>query len=160
MSETPLRKRWPTLVLILALTLGGGAAAGFLTSSSMDVYSHIAKPAFAPPSWLFPVAWSVLYACMSVSLWLAIRKDAPSRATIILYVVQLLVNLSWPFVFFTFQAFGLAFWWLILLLALVIWLMIRTFRTGPLAGWLLVPYAGWTAFAAVLSFAVAWLNPV
>lgn len=158
MSQLPLRKRWPTLVLILLLTLGGGATVGLLTRGSMSVYSQIAKPAFAPPSWLFPIAWSILYAAMSVSLWLAIRKDAPSRATIVLYIVQLAVNLAWPFIFFTLQAFGLAFWWLIVLLALVIWLMIRAFRTGPAAGWLLVPYAAWTAFAAVLSFAVARLN--
>ncbi|MBQ7306669.1 MAG: tryptophan-rich sensory protein [Clostridia bacterium] len=159
MSELPLRKRWPTLVLILACTLGSGALVGFLTRDSMAVYSDIVKPSFAPPSWVFPVAWTILYAAMSVSLWLMIRKDVPSRATIVLYVVQLAVNLAWPFVFFTLQAFGLAFWWLLLLLALVIWLMVRAFRTGPVAAWLLVPYAAWTAFAAVLSFAVARLNP-
>lgn len=159
MAETPLRKRWPALVLILVLTLGGGAAVGLLTRSSMSIYDEIVKPSFAPPSWLFPVAWSILYAAMSVSLWLAIRKDVPSRATIALYIVQLLVNLAWPFIFFTLRAFGLAFWWLIVLLALVVWLMVRSFRTGPIAGWLLVPYAAWTAFAAVLSFAVARLNP-
>lgn len=159
MTELPLRKRWPTLVLILAITLGGGALVGLLTRSSMSVYDEIVKPSFAPPSWLFPVAWSILYAAMSVSLWLAIRKDVPSRATIVLYAVQLIVNLAWPFIFFTMRAFGLAFWWLVLLLALVLWLMVRSFRTGPVAGWLLVPYAAWTAFAAVLSFAVARLNP-
>ena len=117
MSELPLRKRWPTLVLILACTLGSGALVGFLTRDSMAVYSDIVKPSFAPPSWVFPVAWTILYAAMSVSLWLMIRKDVPSRATIVLYVVQLAVNLAWPFVFFTLQAFGLAFWWLLLLLA-------------------------------------------
>lgn len=158
MTEFPLRKRWPTLVLILVLTLGGGVLVALMTRSSMSVYDEIVKPGFAPPSWLFPVAWSILYIAMSVSLWLAIRKDVPSRATIVLYAVQLLVNLAWPFIFFTLRAFGLAFWWLILLLVLVIWLMIRTFRTGPVAGWLLVPYAAWTAFAAVLNFAVARLN--
>ena len=159
MTEQPLRKRWPALVLILVLTLGAGALVGLLTRDSMSVYGEIVKPSFAPPSWLVPVAWSILHAAMSVSLWLASRKDVPSRATIVLYAVQMAVNLAWPFIFFTLHAFGLAFWWLILLLALVVWLMVRTFRTGPVAGWLLVPYAAWTAFAAVLSFAVARLNP-
>lgn len=158
MPKAPLRKRWPALVLILAVTLGGGACAGLLTKDSMEVYSQIAKPAFAPPAWLFPIAWSLLYAAMSVSLWLAIRKDVPSKATTVLYAVQLAVNLAWPFIFFSLQAFGLAFWWLVLLLVLVLWLMVRCFRTGAVSGWLLVPYAAWTAFAAVLSFAVATLN--
>lgn len=158
MTELPFRKRWPALVLILVLTLGGGALVGLLTRDSMSVYEEILKPGFAPPSWLFPVAWTILYAAMSVSLWLTIRADQPSKATIVLYAAQLIVNLAWPFIFFTLRAFGLAFWWLILLLILVLWLMLRTFRTAPVAGWLLVPYAAWVAFAAVLSFAVSRLN--
>jgi len=159
LTQLPFRKRWPALVVILLVTLGGGALVGFLTRDSMSVYSQIVKPSFAPPSWLFPVAWGLLYAAMSVSLWLIIRTDVPSRRIIVLYATQLLVNLVWPFIFFTLQAFGLAFWWLILLLALVIWLMIRAFQVTPAAGWLLVPYAAWCAFASVLSFAVARLNP-
>lgn len=159
MTEKPFRKSWYALVLILIVTLGGGLAAGLMTRSSMSVYDEIVKPAFAPPSWLFPAAWSLLYIAMSLSLWFSSRQDVPSRGTMVLYALQLLVNLAWPFIFFTLRAFGLAFWWLVLLLILVLWLLLRSFRTAPLAGWLLVPYAGWTAFAAVLSFAVARLNP-
>lgn len=159
MTQLPFRKRWPALAVILLATLGSGALVGFLTRDSMSVYSQIETPSFAPPSWLFPVAWSILYAAMSVSLWLILRQDQPSRGIVVLYALQLLVNLVWPFIFFTIQAFGLAFWWLILLLALVIWLMIRAFQVTPAAGWLLVPYAAWCTFAAVLNFAVARLNP-
>ena len=158
MTQLPFRKRWPALVIILLVTLGGGALVGLLTRDSMSVYSQIVTPSFAPPGWLFPVAWSLLYAAMSVSLWLMLRTDEPTRGIRVLYALQLAVNLVWPFIFFTMQAFGLAFWWLILLLALVIWLMIRAFQVTPAAGWLLVPYAAWCTFAAVLNFAVARLN--
>lgn len=158
MTQLPFRKRWPALVIILLVTLGGGALVGLLTRDSMSVYSQIVTPSFAPPGWLFPVAWSLLYAAMSVSLWLMLRTDEPTRGILVLYTLQLAVNLVWPFIFFTMQAFGLAFWWLILLLALVVWLMIRAFQVTPAAGWLLVPYAAWCTFAAVLNFAVARLN--
>lgn len=158
MTQLPFRKRWPALVIILLVTLGGGALVGLLTRDSMSVYSQIVTPSFAPPGWLFPVAWSLLYAAMSVSLWLMLRTDEHTRGILVLYALQLAVNLVWPFIFFTMQAFGLAFWWLILLLALVAWLMIRAFQVTPAAGWLLVPYAAWCTFAAVLNFAVARLN--
>ena len=158
MTQLPFRKRWPALVIILLVTLGGGALVGLLTRDSMSVYSQIVTPSFAPPGWLFPVAWSLLYAAMSVSLWLMLRTDEPTRGILVLYALQLAVNLVWPFIFFTMQAFGLAFWWLILLLALVVWLMIRAFQVTPVAGWHLVPYAAWCTFAAVLNFAVARLN--
>lgn len=157
MTQTP-RVTWKTLLVILVITLGAGFGVSMATRSNMSVYDSIVKPSFAPPPWLFPVVWTLLYAAMSVSLWLIFRSTKPAPGTIALYAVQLIVNLTWPFLFFTFEAFGLAFWWLLLLLALVVWLMILAFRAEALAGWLLVPYALWVTFAGVLSFAVARLN--
>lgn len=160
MSETQARKPgWLTLTVILLVTLGGGAAIGLLTRTSMAVYDQVTKPAFAPPPWLFPVAWSLLYAGMSVALWLVLRTPTAVIGTLVLYFVQLAVNFIWPVIFFVQQAFGLAFWWLILLLALIVWLMIRVFPVSHAAGWLLVPYSAWVAFAGVLNFFIARLNP-
>jgi len=160
MSETSQRKPgWGTLAVILLVTLGGGAAVGLLTSGDMSVYGQLVKPSFAPPPWLFPVAWSLLYACMSVALWLVLRTDGAVIGTLAVYFVQLAVNFIWPVIFFVQKAYGLAFWWLALLWMLVIWLIIRVFPTSKAAGWLLVPYAAWVTFAGVLNFFIAKMNP-
>lgn len=160
MSETPPRKPgWGTLAVILLVTLGGGAAVGLLTSSDMAVYGEVVKPVFAPPPWLFPVAWSLLYAAMSVALWLVLRTDGPVIGTLALYFVQLAVNFIWPVIFFVQKAYGLAFWWLALLWMLMLWLIVRVFPQSKAAGWLLVPYAAWVTFAGVLNFFIAKLNP-
>ena len=159
MSETVRRPGWTGLALILALTLLLGGAAGLLNRDGMQRYEAMTKPGFAPPGWVFPVVWTLLYAAMSVSLWLALRTGQPWRKLIVLYAVQLAVNLAWPFLFFTLGALGLAFWWLLLLLVLIILLMCATFPRSAPAGWLLVPYAVWVAFAGVLNFAIARLNP-
>lgn len=157
-DATSPRVTWKTLVLILALTLGAGLAAALLTQPAMAVYDRINKPSFAPPPWLFPVVWTLLYAAMSVALWLIFRSTKPAPGTIALYVAQLVANLLWPFLFFSMEAYGLAFWWLLLLLGLILWLMQLAFRAEALAGWLLVPYAAWVTFAGVLNFFVARLN--
>ena len=158
MTEKNFRTSWKSLALILLFTLGGGALVGFLTRDSMQIYDTIVQPPFAPPGWLFSVVWTILYAAMSVSLWLMLRSGQHSGKTVALYIAQLLVNLIWPFLFFVRQAFGFAFWWLILLDVLVFWLMMRAFGISRLSGWLLAPYAAWVSFASVLCFAVARLN--
>ena len=115
---------------------------------------------FAPPGWLFPVAWSLLYATMAVAMWFVLRAQGRDRYILLgLYIAQLAVNLFWPFLFFVQQTLGLAFFWLLLLWILAAIMLYQFFRESPIAGWLLVPYQLWLTFAAVLNFCLARLNP-
>ena len=76
-----------------------------------------------------------------------------------LFVAQLMVNFFWSPVFFNLQAFGLAFFWLLLLWMLDAIMLYQFFRESKVAGWLLVPYQLWITFAGVLNFCIARLNP-
>ncbi|MGN0778463.1 MAG: TspO/MBR family protein [Aristaeellaceae bacterium] len=150
---------WKTLAMLLLLTLGGGGAIALLTRNQMDFYDTLNKPAFAPPGWLFPVVWTVLYIAMAVAIWLALRTGAPKRWNVLaLYLVQLAVNLLWPVIFFIRHALGMAFVWLVLLWALVIILTVWLFRLSRPAGWLMVPYLAWITFAGVLNGFIARIN--
>lgn len=158
-ASPPFRQTWRALAVILIATLIPAAAEALLIRGSAALYAELAKPAFAPPGWVFPAVWSVLYILMGVSLWLTLRTPGRRAAVIARYAVQLAVNLAWPVLFFVLRAYGLAFLWLLLLLALITLLMDRTFRAAPSAGWLLVPYAAWVAFAGLLNFMIAQMNP-
>lgn len=164
MSETPaepVRKRtWPTLVMILAATLSSAAVVAFLThSSNAAVYSALIKPGFAPPGWAFPAIWSLLYCLMGTALWLMFCAEEHHAAVTMLYIAQLAVSLLWPVLFLTLKAYGLAFIWLLVLLALILLLMRNAFYRSTLAGWLLTPYAAWVLFSGVLNFMIAQMNP-
>lgn len=151
---------WRSLVTLNVLTLGAGALAGFLTQRDSAFYDGLTKPVFAPPGWLFPVAWTLLYAAMATAMWFVLRARGRDRYLLLgLYVAQLAVNLVWPFLFFTQQALGLAFFWLILLWSLAAIMLYQFFRESRVAGWLLVPYQLWLTFAAVLNFTLVRLNP-
>lgn len=151
---------WKSLVALLCGTLGAGAIVGFLTQRDSAFYEGLAKPAFAPPGWLFPVAWTLLYAAMATSMWFVLRAQGRDRFILLgLYVAQLAVNLVWPFLFFVQQSLGLAFFWLLLLWILAGIMLYRFFRESQVAGWLLVPYQLWLTFAAALNFCIARLNP-
>ncbi len=161
MSETKTKPGWwPSLVVFEGITLALGALTGFLTRSSMGIYDSIQKPVFAPPPWLFPVAWSILYIAMALSAWLVWREKTPGRtASLILYWVQLAVNLAWPFLFFMLKAFGLSFVWLVVLWSLIIIMLTQFYRQSKPAFWLNIPYLCWVTFAGFLNFMIARLNP-
>lgn len=58
---------WKALGISLILSLGIGAAAGFLTADSMQQYASIYKPPLSPPGWVFPLVWTVLYILMGIA---------------------------------------------------------------------------------------------
>lgn len=160
MTMEPRKPTWRSLVALLALTLGAGALVGLLTQRSSSFYDTLTKPVFAPPGWLFPVAWALLYAAMATAMWFVLRAQGRDRFVLLgLYVSQLAVNLLWPFLFFVQQALGLAFFWLILLWSMVAIMLYQFFRESRVAGWLIVPYQLWLTYAAVLNFTLARFNP-
>lgn len=154
------QNRKPYLFWIL-LAETAGALSGWLTRDAMDTYSQtILQPPLAPPGWLFPVVWSILYAMMGIGA-ARVYQAAPSRARSLglnLFIAQLVVNFFWSPIFFNLEAFGFAFFWLLLLWVLVLW-MIRAFRkVDPLAAKLQIPYLLWLTFAAYLNLGVWYLN--
>lgn len=83
----------------------------------------------------------------------------PERSNALaLYYTQLAVNFVWPLLFFRVGLYGTAFWWLILLLALVLVTARAFYRIDKQAGWLLVPYLAWLIYAAYLNAGVWFLN--
>lgn len=159
---TTIRKKatWRSLLLLIGITVGLGMLVGFLTQRDSSFYEELSKPFFAPPGWVFPLAWALLYAAMAAAMWFVLRAQGRDRKLLLgLYAAQLAVNLVWPYLFFTQQALGLAFFWLMLLWMLAGIMLYQFFRESRAAGWLVVPYQLWLTFAAVLNFCIARLNP-
>lgn len=128
-------------------------------------YASLSKPAFNPPAWAFPVAWSVLYAMIAAALWRllgAMPRTGPSREgwwlALAAFLVQLGLNAAWTPVFFSAHAVGLALIVVASLLMTVLWTIRLTWRFDRAAAWLLVPYAAWVAFATLLNAAILRLN--
>ncbi len=162
MTETTHEKHytWRSLVVLIVATIGAGAIVGFLTQQDSSFYEGLNKPVFAPPGWLFPVVWTLLYGAMATAMWFVLREEGPDRFILLgLYIAQLAVNLIWPVLFFVQRSLGLAFFWLVLLWLLAGIMLHQFFKESKVAGWLLVPYQLWITFAGVLNFFIARLNP-
>ena len=138
-----------------------GALSGYLTREGTELYNTtIIQPPLSPPSIVFPIVWSILFALMGIGaarVYLAPPSSARTRS-LLLFLLQLAFNFFWSIIFFNFQAFGFALIWLAALWVLIL-LMILSFRqVDPLAAWLQLPYLLWVTFAAYLNFAVWLLN--
>lgn len=149
-------KKW---FLSILLPLGVGGLAGFLTRDSMAVYSQVRQPPLAPPGWVFPVVWTILYLLMGTAAYWAGESPGSGKGQgRLAYGVQLALNFFWPILFFRLQWFGVSFLWLLLLLAAIGWTMAAFSRTSRRAAKLLIPYFLWTLFAGYLNLGIYLLN--
>lgn len=119
----------------------------------MTLYQTINRPKLAPPGYIFPIVWTVLYILMGLASYLIHRSDSPKKETaLIIYYFQLFINFFWPIVFFNYQNFLLALAILIVLNILVVILIKLFYQIKPLSAYLLLPYLGWIIFALYLNF--------
>ena len=138
-----------------------GILSGLISRQGMEYFSQaVSKPPLSPPGWLFPVAWTVLYALMGFG---AARVDpSPSGRDrsrgLNLYIAQLVVNFFWSLIFFNARAYGPAFAWLILLLTLVIAMTAAFRRVDRTAAAAQIPYILWLIFAGYLNAGVWYGN--
>ena len=143
------------LSIIIPIALGG--IVGFLISGSMN-YDALNQPPLSPPAVLFPIVWTILYALMGVSYGILREKKMNDSDVKLIYYVQLVVNLLWPVAFFVLEWRLFAFFWILLLDALVVLMIITFKRRDKLAAYLQLPYLAWVLFASYLNLAVYILN--
>ena len=158
----PARKR-DTLgfAAFLALCLAVSAIGAAATATSVATwYRTLAKPAFNPPDWIFAPVWTALYFMMALAAWRVWRRGGlrTARTALILFGLQLALNLAWSIVFFGMRAIGAAFAEIVLLLLAILATTVVFWQRDPVAGMLFVPYAAWVGFAAVLNAALWRLN--
>lgn len=147
------------LIIFVAIPIITGVISAFLTSNAMSAFNTMNKPALAPPAWLFPIAWTILYILMGVAGFLMFKSDdKASRIGLFIYAVQLFFNFTWSLIFFKFNAYVFAAVWLGVLLAMIIILIVNTAKYSKQAMLMLIPYAAWCCFAMYLNVGIAVLN--
>lgn len=157
------------LELLLLFLCGTYAVAAL--SSSLDYagmrgrrYATYKKPSFAPPPWLFGVAWSILYTVQGIAAYLVrvsrpepyapASEDGTRRALILYAFLQLLLALYAPFA----ANLGVAFFIVLSSAALAVVVTVQFFSHSTAAGWLMTALVAWLLFASLLSFSLLLMN--
>lgn len=161
MKAVDLKKNRGLLILCLLIPLAVGGLSALLTGGGMERFEVIRKPPLTPPGWIFPPAWSILYLLMGLASYMALtsgREAAEIRAAHIVYGVQLAMNLLWSLFFFNLSTYLFSLLWLVALWLLILLCLILFCRLKHAAGWLMLPYLIWVAFAGYLNLGVYLLN--
>lgn len=156
-----MKTDWKRLGIAAAIPLIIGGLATLLTKDNMIMFEVIDKPPLAPPQWLFPVVWTILYILMGVASYLVYKSKAPSAektVALTFYAIQLVFNFVWSLIFFNLENYLLAFVWLCALWLLIVITTVRFFAINKAAGWLMLPYILWVTFAGYLNYAIYMLN--
>ncbi len=157
--------RISTLIGTSLATAAAGAIGSVVTKPAVETwYPRLKKPSFVPPTWVFPVAWTALYADIAVTSAIAIDGlgESPAREEKQAYLAALGANLAlngaWSWIYFGRGALGTASVAAAALTVSSADLARRTAAVNPPAGAALAAYPAWCAFATVLSTSTWWLN--
>jgi tryptophan-rich sensory protein len=147
-------------IVAVPAVLAGGMASGWLSGSGYGNpwFDALAKPWFMPPGWVFPIAWTILYILMGVSLGLLVEARRRRRTAVGLFLLQLLLNYLWSPIFFGAHRTGAALAVILLLDAVVLATIWQAWRVRRAAACLLFPYAVWLALATALNLAIWRMN--
>lgn len=150
------------LILCIAGPLLIGFAGSLFTIEAIPVwYASLQKPNWNPPNWLFGPVWTTLYILMGIAaylVWKTITASAFKKWGLLLYSLQLVLNLFWSYLFFTRHQLGTALIEIVVLWLTILCTIIAFSKVNKTAAWLLVPYISWVSFATILNYTIWQLN--
>ena len=161
MAHHSLKTQLLGLVGWLAVTFAAGSVGALASARAATFYGQLSQPSWAPPAWLFGPVWSVLYLSMAVAAWLVWRERGFKGAPVALwlFVIQLVANALWTWLFFVLHAGALSMAEILVLWLLIAATILKFWPVRRLAALLLVPYLAWVSFASALTLSLWRLNP-
>lgn len=149
------------IVVFITATVGA-----FASVNAGEFYNQLEQPSWAPPGWLFGPVWTVLYAFMGIAAWLVWRERynlnaslKKIHAALTIFLMQLVLNALWSWLFFSWHLGGWAFVDIVVLWIFIGFTVVGFLRVNKLAALLMAPYLLWVLFAAILNYAVWKMNP-
>ena len=143
-------KKSLAFIVPILLAFAAGFIGSYIQSPAIEQwYPTLIKSPLTPPSIVFPIAWSVLYLLMGLSIGVMIARD--DMSVVRLWLLQLIVNFLWSVVFFAMRSPLLGLIVILILDVLVFTYTIYAFGRSRAAGWLFIPYLLWLLFATYLT---------
>lgn len=139
----------------------GGLGALFTSSKIATWYETLLKPTWTPPGWVFGPIWTTLYLLMAIAaarIWNVRGSSALVRGALVLYGLQLLLNLLWSVLFFGLESPAIGLLGIVLLWIVIVATIIVFWRIDTISGVLLLPYIVWVSIAMTLNYRIFVLN--
>ncbi len=158
-------KEIKNFIISILIPLLVGYASSFLSQiiSKVDTstyYSQLIKPSFAPPSYVFPIAWSIIFILMGISYYIINKNNDKQKVkdALFYYYLQLALNFVWSILFFGLDLRFTSMVDIILLLGVVIIMMLKFYKIDKRALYLNILYVLWLLYAGVLNYFIWIIN--
>lgn len=137
-------------LLVILTSVIGSLANVYINSDTW--YEELIKSPLNPPSYVFGIVWPILYAIMAFVSF----KMAEKIST--LFILQLLANAAWSWIFFYFHAPLIA----LVDISVLIYLNLKIISVikieSPILFYMYLLYLIWLSFAAFLNASIIFLN--
>jgi tryptophan-rich sensory protein len=149
----------PILQFVLISFLVGYISMLLQREAMMEWYPALEKSSLTPPGMVFSIVWSVLYLLMGISAGLVwSTRTVYSWALILMFILQLALNLLWTFCFFYMKSPMLGFVVLVVLFMLVVLYVAGCYTQHKWSAIINIPYLLWLLFAGYLNWYVVMNN--
>jgi len=125
-------------------------------------YDKLNKSSLNPPNYVFSIVWPILYILIFISgykIW-SNNKCYPFCFAMVLFIIQMILNLSWSNIFFKNKQIKFAFFVLILIIIFTLLTIKYFYDIDKTAAYLLIPYIIWLCFAAYLNLYIIKYNHI
>ncbi|WP_288208173.1 TspO/MBR family protein [uncultured Parabacteroides sp.] len=154
-----MRKVLSIIIPILICFFVGLTASYFQADAIKNWYPTLVKPALTPPNIVFPIAWSIIYICMGISIGLIINSATEQKRFFVkAFIMQLFFNFTWSIGFFYFQNPLIGFINILLLDIFVINYTLKSYPENKASSILFIPYVAWLLFATYLNGYILMFN--
>ncbi|MEJ2116339.1 MAG: tryptophan-rich sensory protein [Gammaproteobacteria bacterium] len=99
--------KWLSLIVWIALCLSAGFIGALFSPG--EWYQSLEKSSLTPLDIAFPIVWNILFILMGVAAWRVwLRRSQDTFFALLLFIIQLGLNMLWSYLFFGLQRPGLA----------------------------------------------------
>jgi len=154
-------RSWILPMIVAAVAALGIAMLGGTITDLGPWYQALEKPDWTPPNFVFPIAWTAIFALAAVAAvrtWVSVPSARAADAVVGLFALNGFLNILWSLLFFRMQRPDWAFAELLLLWFSVAALIVFCGRHSRFAAFALVPYIVWVTIAGALNWSIVELN--
>lgn len=155
--ETKKTKILYCLIAVFSILFVAGIGSLFV-NLGMVWFSSLNTPSQFPPNFIIPIVWTVIYLVFSIVLCLIIWKQNLKKRTIVLLVINGILNILWCLLFFTLNQTFLGIVSIVLLAIFAYVLVLDIKQYNNLYFYITAIYPIWATIATCLNIAIWVLN--
>jgi benzodiazapine receptor len=122
----------------------------FTSQNTKTKWFYCVSPKESPPSFVFPIVWSLLYFCIFIAFATSLQSN--NSFLIILILINLLLNVLWCYFYFFKKNILFALYSILFLIISSIAIIFTSNKNNlPFVASLFIPYTIWLLFALFLN---------